>query len=812
MTRARVKLNLGQLVQALLVSLLVSAGLHLAPVVYAGDDVTRAGSPTENSSARAGQPLVSRSAVASDPDLSHPAKFPARSKPIYFEHSDAENSVPTSIKLGSKLAVQLVVADKRRNSSSLSKPNRVKPSSFQLHRKRPYDIVGTVSGNVISKHQVPLERLFYSLDKQTLDPPANTFELFQHAREREQAARSTSTTSTTSTSTTRLPSPARKSELIRTQHRPPANWNSSRLAAADRESNERQEIIKKLGIRFKQSSSTVAPKLSSSDFFELISSAHSPVSYKFSEAAKPALQPKPTLNPRAAQSVHSRPNLSDQNDDASAGQQPRTTSASLSSSSTTTAAPMLTRYAMSEIKRGPTPPSQTQVSEQADLKDFVSSAAILFDQESPDANNVSPMFNHAEMPTVMFDGKKQVTLIRHVTRRPNASTTTTTLVTRLTPQPVVIVSHQGRPSVLADSGSDLQEPAEHISLPVAPQHITMAGLPEHITMPAPPEHITIPATPPTTTAPLVRLISKHKHKYDDNVKSPTLTVVDSHAIRVPPNATSVHNNKLIVAIRPGRPMRPAPPTTQFPVYNIVAGITPPYISTPTPHFSRPLTIEGANYGLLKPNASSVQTTPMPSSFGAQNIKFPAPAPSNLVVQHADYPSRFNLSVPDSARPVGPNGVPDKILVNTGEQYLRPPDAIAISDSTIVSRPAGSITINNDGVEKLSTTRKPLRFSTTKRINIVSANTTVITTDPEELHEMLNGVIAGSHTQHNITTSNKPTPRPGFFAYVSNIFTNSFTTTLIAALTIIKTILVAILVMFLPPLALASAIMQAVSLG
>lgn len=815
MSRSTVKLTWPHLWPVLIMALVLDDGLGVLGLQF-DTDSTRPGNqnsstngdisrPKSNQPSQAGalelQPAPApRLTKANESDLNS-ARHPARSKPIYFDQSDTENSVPTSIKLGSKLAIQLVIADKRRNAGlgSTLKP-RTKPSSLQLHRKRPYDIVGTVSGNVVGKyHASPADKLFYTLDKQTPDPGPSKLEWLPHGLHPGSMSGQDSTMS--------KPNLVKKSELIRTQHRPPSNWSLSTLNKPPESflsPNKREEIIKGLQLRFKSRMTTVPPDMSTTEFFKLISSAHSPVNVTLIEDNKSPALLRTKLSQKAAKPTRAASHFDD--DEQQVRTTSTTTTSSTTTSTTTTTAPVLSAYAVGDTNRllvpssfqvhpsGESDSSSSARNQSSDLKDFISSAAIHFDQNPGDVNLKSGLFNHAEMPTVMFDGKKQVTLIRHVTRRPGAGSA---LAGRPTAPPAVLISsHHNH---LRPGDLDSIEVPQHISLPAAPEHLSLAA--------APP-----PSPPPTTASPLVRLISKHKHKYDDNIISPTLTVVDNHAIRVPPNATSVHNNKLIVAIRPGRPMRPLPPTTQFPVYNIVAGITPPYISTPLPHLSRPVTVDGGSYGLLRPNTSSTQTTPAPSSFGVQNIKFPAPSPSNIFVEHAEYPTRFNLSVPDSAHPVGPHGVPDKITVNAGEQHLRPPEAIAISDATIVSRPAGSITITSDGVEKLSTTRKPARLSTTKRINIVSANTTVITTNPEELHEMLNGVIAGSHTQHNITTNNKPTPRPGFLAYISSIFTNSFTTTLIAALTIVKTILVAILVMFLPPLALASAIMQAVSLG
>lgn len=658
-----------------------------------------------------------------------------KSKPILFDTSNNPAAVAVAVKGGQKLALQILIADKKRASSEANRKRiKARPSNAQLSRKRPYDILGSVdsASNAVDKHSAgPIDKLFYSLGQHKLGPPANTLEEVNKVKQEPASDQRASA--------------IKKSGLIRSQHRPPSWYSNQTGLDAKVELDSRSKVP------------TVTSGSYTTEFYQLISSAHSPI-----ELGRELMRPKIAYSkvPSEAGAGPSQPQ----------GREPDR------ASRTTTTRPgiyIISSAAPVGLASGEEPPTTLTNESASALKDFISRTALEFAPDSSLSDDDSGLFNHAEVPTLMFDGKKQVTIIRHSSRRPvtTTSTTTTTVTHKPSLEPpmaIVVTSHQSRPR----------------------------------------PNLAQPSTP--SPSQLVRLISKHKHKYDDNIVSPTLTVVDGHAIRVPPNATSVHNNKLIVAIRPGRPMRPMPPTTQFPVYNIVAGITPPYASSPHPYKSRPASGEGTNYGLLKPTNVTLTTTLAPT-FGAANIKFPAPSPSHLQVDHVEYPAHFNVSVPDSAHHVGPNGVPDKIVVNSGEQHVSPPDAVATSDSTLVSRPLGSITISN-GIEKLSTTRKPLRFSTTKRINIVSANTTVITTDPEELHEMLNGVIAGSHVQHNITTNHRPSSRPGFFAYVASIFNNSFTTTLIAALTIVKTILVAILVMFLPPLALASAIMQAVSLG
>lgn len=398
--------------------------------------------------------------------------------------------------------------------------------------------------------------------------------------------------------------------------------------------------------------------------------------------------------------------------------------------------------------------------------------------------------NSDEIPSTVFDGKRKVTIIRHSSNK-------------FAPPPPTIITTRTTTEPLITTLQFLQQQDNH----QVPNRIKIEDSVVNNTLPTnlnqSSSHLVLPANQ------LVRMISKHKNKYDDNVKSHTLTVVDNDAIRLPPNATSVHN-KLIVAIRPGRPRR-YPSTTQFPVYNIVAGITPPSIPiitnqshTQSP-FVRPNSPEGSVFGLLKPTSSETTTTQSPQqSFGAQNIKFPAQLPSQLqptTIEHVEIQDKLNISVPDSANTVGPHKIPDKILMETEEHHERPPDALVISDATIVSRPYGSNTvINQDGIMKLgSTTRKPTRHYTTKRINIVASNTTVV-------HQF-------NHPTHNQNAMRPPPPtKPSFLAYLGNIFNAGIATSALAVLTLIKTIFTIILVMFLPPIALTAAITQAIALG
>lgn len=426
------------------------------------------------------------------------------------------------------------------------------------------------------------------------------------------------------------------------------------------------------------------------------------------------------------------------------------------------------------------------------------SSSIQFD----DDQQLSSRFR----PVTFYNGKKPVTIILQSSSKHH--------------------QHQKRPPPPQPPPPPVQQ-QQHVQQPVFAPSTRSPVLRE-----TPPVGPKAPAV--LTTSPyLVRLISKQKHKYDDKVLSPTLTVVDNDANRLPPNSTSVHNNKLVVAIRPGRPKRRPPPTTQFPVYNIVAGITPPYNTNPSPSPQwRPHSQDGSIYGLLKPTSSPTTTAgesnqsssyyQTSSQFGAPHIKFPAAEPTSLQPEHVSpgLPEKFNLTVPESANIVTPNKVPDKILLETGEEtHNRPPnDAVVVSDSHNISRPPGgsnSTITNQDGVMRLKhTTKRPgSRPTPTQRVNIMSANTTVVTTNPEELHDVLSNFIAGHHQHHNAYhDNNRPSQRPGIMGYILGIFNNSILTSVMALLTLVKTMFVALLVMFLPPMALAAAIIQTINLG
>lgn len=140
-------------------------------------------------------------------------------------------------------------------------------------------------------------------------------------------------------------------------------------------------------------------------------------------------------------------------------------------------------------------------------------------------------------------------------------------------------------------------------------------------------------------------------------------------------------------------------------------------------------------------------------------------------------------------------------METEEQILRPPaESIQISDSTLIM--------------KLPTTRRPIVSrppTPTKKINIVSANTTLVTTDPEEMHDVMSHFIANSHPYQKPQRpgNNRPSNRPGVFEFMSNLINSGLTTSTLAIITLVKTIFMSLFVLLLPPIALTVGIVQAV---
>lgn len=748
----------------------------------------------------------------------------ARSKVLEFN----DNSNNSSNNSSSRLALQIIITEPSANSKKKSKRP---PASILLARKRPYDLLEETlsSGSVIEKYS-PWAKHFYVVEPHS---PA--------------AAVSTTTTAAPTLRATisvppgnkehqkkqhmltRRPILTQRSELVKSQHRPP--WMFDQSSGME---------VRRYFLKFKTTLAPLINAAATTEFFRLISSAHSPLKFKSRQkstasglsgmAAEESGRTDSALDDRwndghsttvnnhsssgsnnsnskeAALDDKSRysPSLgtttlapADEHRPTTSRRQPHPTAGSVTSPALmfgsseeekSTSTTIADQWGCRNCSPSPTsqPSSATNATTLVDRGEEQQSE--LYDRR---AETTATVFNTTlgpnEMPLAYSDGKKIITLVRHKPRTTPAMTQPPSLDS---PPSKILIQQQEQPTM---DGAPDQQPNQSI-----------------------------------------RLISKQRHKYDDRVLSPTLTVVDNDALRVPPNATSVHNNRLVVAIRPGRPGRRPPSTTQFPeyVYNLVGGRTPPYTThhlTPVQYQTRPPSIDGSVYGLLKPTGADAiaATTPSPSTFGAANIKFPAAPPplSSLQPSSASEENhlvesieKLNISVPASSSSSSSN-VPNRIQMQTEELHLSrpvnvPSETIVMSNSTLVSRPydAHVVVSQDSGIIRLKTTRRPPRpLSTTKKINIVSANTTIVATNADQLHDVLSNFITGSHHQQS-QTSQKPPERPGFFASLGNLLNASVTTSAVAILTLIKTIFVAVLVMFLPPIALTAAIMQAINIG
>lgn len=750
--------------------------------------------------------------------------------------------------------IPLLFANNHNSNSGLHSPlfeNRSKKR--YLARKRPYDVPMDDSHSSFSFNQDshvltrdnpnsgkkgPIDEstsnnrindinkrnnLFYSLEPELVKRAGQL--------DQQEAGHLSMIISSMSTTTTKTPTPkqaeidqakkwssrsGQRSELIRTQHRPPWMWTK----------HHRKYHIGQFehsGNKFRLKLTTIAPNsLTTAEIFKLISSAHSPIKLAIqklqSNSTKNSQTDKHNQAFKTSETFPSRPKDDSKPNEITA----ITTQAPFSTTTTTITTDSITPLSMEDraFKRhnltaqnsGEKVPSQedrdsivtapsdnhsqlslNNATVQVGHNRGVMSPAILVrdgdETDQGDGGHDGGLYNQDSV----MNGRRQ--LVNHtITRKANQI-------------PVTIIRHSKIRPVTMITSVPVATSTEAPGLLVIPNKVTIQ------TIVAP-----VLITTTTTRAPrdLVRLIAKQKHRYDDNVTSSPLTVIDNDAFRLPQNTTAVHNNRLLVRIKPGQQqLQRIQLTTEYPYYNPVAGITPPYPSGSATTTRRPVAKPSSNYGLINST-----TTPVPqSNFGAPNIKFTAPVPSTVFTEHLDPPyqqepplppDRLNITVSSDANIVGPNKVPDKIFMESEE---RPPlSSLVISDTTLVGRPPyGSSTINQDGIIRLSTTRRP-RPQTTKRINIVSANTTIVTTSPNQLNDVLSSVISSHQQDNNHHVNQNQPPRPGFFATIAQLFNSSVATTVVAVITVIKTILVAILIMFLPPIALTAAIVQAVSLG
>jgi len=566
----------------------------------------------------------------------------------------------------------------------------------------------------------------------------------------------------------------RRSELIRTQHRPP--WSLLK--------NVQQNYTAKfehLGKKFRLKLTTIAPSaLTTQEIFKLISSAHSPV--------KIGINMIPTIRRNKTASAQKHEGLEEK-------------SAPIDGGHSTHLVPSFAEMGRKSLVgqyKGKERPSAQRIDEaEASEMSSAETGTLASDTKNTsilDRGVLSPaiLVNDDEETNEDYSGKNDIGDRDYGNLNGKRHLFNYTVKTQNRPD--------GRPVTIIRN-SKIRVVARPTTQ--APNFIVIPNKIKIETTLAPP----ITAITNTT---LVRMIAKQKHKYDDSITSAPLTVIDNDAFRVPQNATVIHNNRLLVRIRPGQQQTQRfQVTTEYPYYNPVAGITPPYPTNPRTTTPRP-TPKVSNV-IHSPNQS---TTASPSSkFGSQKIRFPATPPLADGLESSQQqlpPSRLNISVPSDANLVGPNRVPEKITMETEEQV--PSSSLVVSDSTIVGRPPhGSSTINQDGIVRLSTTRRPNR-QTTKRINIVSANTTIVTTSPDQLQEVLSSVISSHQNDIHHVNQNRPSHKPDFLQSIANFFNGSVATTFLAIVTAIKTVLVAVLIMFLPPIALTAAIVQAISLG
>lgn len=361
-----------------------------------------------------------------------------------------------------------------------------------------------------------------------------------------------------------------------------------------------------------------------------------------------------------------------------------------------------------------------------------------------------------------------------------------------------------------------------------------------------PKHLKLTAAdieelpPPITTigAHSVRLISKRREKVDEFVLSPSLTVIDNDTFRLPPNTTTVHNNKLIVTNKRGRPQPRRPQPTQFPIYNVVAGMTQWPINSTLTHVHqqnlqhhRP---NGSHYGLM-PNTSGPALLDAPANppFGAAHIRFPATPPNQkkpspaIASDQIMLPSKMNISVANSTTADNP-AYPQRLGHLSPERPLASgADHIALSDSLaetlkvgLGANPNANLSVNFSNFapynHKSLTTHRPNKHRPMQHITLGGSNNgaSVITSDPDQLHEVMSDAIASSHSNTNHQHNNhkyKKRP-PGFLSTLTGLIGTGVTASWVSFVTLVKTILVAILVMFLPPVALTAAIVNAVAFG
>lgn len=320
--------------------------------------------------------------------------------------------------------------------------------------------------------------------------------------------------------------------------------------------------------------------------------------------------------------------------------------------------------------------------------------------------------------------------------------------------------------------------------------------------------VTIPRTTPepfeeVAVPERIQLISKLRHKFEDRAISQPLTVVDYDFPVPSSNFTEMQSDKLVIAIRQGKPSKRHPTTTPFPVYNIVAGITPPLsisMQNVTEASPAPMSNETTSEEINLSNLGEASTESSQSaSFGSPNIKLPA-ADEVILESVGAQPERVSIKVSGSTNLADPSKVPDKILVETSAtNIVQPPSRIIGSNTTIVNGPAdGANTIIRNGIIRIGTTVKPkIGFSTTESAHIELANATVI------------GVNSNQNTNQALQLNPH---NSALVDTVVRLINAGAATSQFAVLTLLRVLILVVLAILLSPIALTAFVGQFFVMG
>ncbi len=264
-------------------------------------------------------------------------------------------------------------------------------------------------------------------------------------------------------------------------------------------------------------------------------------------------------------------------------------------------------------------------------------------------------------------------------------------------------------------------------------------------------------------------VNSNKLKQPEEVHSHGITVLDppyiaGSSMKLPINTTIMHKN-LIVPMKEGRPkpVFPIPTTTQFPVYPIVAGITKWKTQTPTNSWAFPIITTNSPE---KTDYTTVVSESSDSSFEtpvtAQSLLRPTIIASNPIM--SEHSTSDHLS-----------GHASHIVTVTP---LKGSDASNTASNTFI-------------VTHSAQTPKP-STSTTGYVNAIWAPPMPVISRPvHSAQQSVSSPLSG-----------------GWFSPFTNLFSVDSPNGVFSFLTILKTVLFTVLVLFLPPLTLAAALMQA----